>query len=50
MYHRILARNDNVTLVSFAIFQVKDRADREGRKPKAGEIIHIKVSKLPSFK
>ena len=45
-----LARNDNVTLIGFGTFQVKDRAAREGRNPKTGETIQIKASKVPSFK
>ena len=45
-----LARNDNVTLLGFGTFQVKDRAAREGRNPKTGETIQIKASKVPSFK
>ena len=45
-----LAKNDNVTLVGFGTFQVKDRAAREGRNPKTGETIQIKASKVPSFK
>ena len=45
-----LAKNDNVTLVGFGTFQVKDRAAREGRNPKTGETIQIKACKVPSFK
>ena len=45
-----LAKNQNVTLVGFGTFQVKDRAAREGRNPKTGESIQIKASKAPSFK
>ena len=45
-----LAKNDNVTLVGFRTFQVKDRSAREGRNPKTGETIQIKASKVPSFK
>ena len=45
-----LTENDNVTLVGFGTFQVKDRAAREGRNPKTGETIQIKASKVPSFK
>ena len=45
-----LAKNDNVTLVGFGTFQVKDRSAREGRNPKTGEIIQIKACKVPSFK
>jgi len=45
-----LAKNDNVTLVGFGTFQVKDRSARKGRNPKTGETIQIKASKVPSFK
>ena len=45
-----LTRGDNVTLVGFGTFQVKDRAAREGRNPRTGEAIQIKASKVPSFK
>ena len=45
-----LSKNDNVTLVGFGTFQVKDRSAREGRNPKTGETIQIKASKVPSFK
>jgi DNA-binding protein HU-beta len=45
-----LTKNDNVTLVGFGTFQVKDRSAREGRNPKTGETIQIKASKVPSFK
>jgi DNA-binding protein HU-beta len=45
-----LSKNDNVTLVGFGTFQVKDRSAREGRNPKTGETIQIKASKIPSFK
>jgi DNA-binding protein HU-beta len=45
-----LARNDNVILVGFGTFQVKDRSAREGRNPKTGETIQIKAAKVASFK
>jgi DNA-binding protein HU-beta len=45
-----LTENNNVTLVGFGTFQVKDRSAREGRNPKTGETIQIKASKVPSFK
>ena len=45
-----LSKNNNVTLVGFGTFQVKNRAAREGRNPKTGETIQIKASKVPSFK
>ena len=45
-----LSKNDNVTLVGFGTFQVKDRSAREGRNPKTGETIQIKACQVPSFK
>ena len=45
-----LSKNDNVTLVGFGTFQVKDRSAREGRNPKIGETIQIEACKVPSFK
>jgi DNA-binding protein HU-beta len=45
-----LSRGDNVALVGFGTFQVKDRSARMGRNPRTGETIQIKASKVPSFK
>ena len=45
-----LKSGDNVTLVGFGTFQVKERSAREGRNPKTGETIQIKASIVPSFK
>ena len=45
-----LSKNDNVTLVGFGTFQVKDRSAREGRNLKTGETIQIEACKVPSFK
>jgi len=45
-----LKAGDQVTLVGFGTFQVKDRAARVGRNPRTGEAIQIKASKNPSFK
>ena len=45
-----LTKNNNVTLIGFGTFQVKDRSSREGRNPKTGEVIQIKATKVPSFK
>ena len=45
-----LAKNENVTLVGFGTFQVKDRSAREGRNPKTGETVQIKACKTLSFK
>ena len=45
-----LARGEDVTLVGFGSFSVKDRAARTGRNPKTGETIPIAASKTPQFK
>ncbi len=45
-----LKGGDSVTLVGFGTFQVKDRAERQGRNPQTGEAITIKAAKIPSFK
>lgn len=45
-----LADGDQVTLVGFGTFSVKDRAARTGRNPKTGEAITIAASKVPTFK
>ena len=45
-----LNAGDQVALVGFGTFQVKDRAARTGRNPQTGEAIQIKASRMPSFK
>ncbi len=45
-----LAGGEDVVLVGFGTFAVKDRPERTGRNPKTGEPILIKASKVPSFK
>ena len=45
-----LKGGDQVTLVGFGTFSVKDRAARTGRNPRTGEPINIPASKNPSFK
>ena len=45
-----LAKGDSVQLIGFGTFGVKERAAREGRNPRTGEIVKIKASKAPSFK
>ena len=45
-----VAEGDTVTLVGFGTFQVRKRAERQGRNPKTGETIKIKASKNPAFK
>ena len=45
-----LKKGENVTLVGFGTFVVRDRAARTGRNPRTGESIQIKASKSPGFK
>ncbi len=45
-----LKSGDQVTLVGFGSFTVRDRAERAGRNPRTGETITIKASKVPGFK
>lgn len=45
-----LKKDDQVTLVGFGTFLVRERAARTGRNPRTGESIEIKASKNPSFK
>ena len=45
-----LSDGDQVTLVGFGTFSVRDRAARTGRNPRTGETIQIAASKQPKFK
>ncbi len=45
-----LKEGDQVALVGFGTFMVKDRAARTGRNPQTGEPIDIPAAKIPSFK
>ena len=45
-----LKEGDQVTLVGFGTFSVKERAARTGRNPQTGATIKIAASKVPSFK
>jgi len=45
-----LAKGDSVQLVGFGTFSVKERAAREGRNPRTGEVVKIKAAKAPAFK
>ncbi|HLM54374.1 MAG TPA: HU family DNA-binding protein [Pseudoxanthomonas sp.] len=47
---KALKEGDNVTVVGFGTFQVRERAARSGRNPKTRETIQISASKNPTFK
>ena len=45
-----LKKGDQVTLVGFGTFSVRDRQARTGRNPRTGDTINIPASKMPGFK
>ena len=45
-----LKDGDQVSLVGFGTFSVKERAARTGRNPQTGATIEIAASKIPGFK
>ena len=45
-----LKSGDQVSIVGFGSFSVRERAARTGRNPQTGETINIKASKNPAFK
>lgn len=45
-----LAKEEEVSLIGFGNFYVRQRAARTGRNPKTKEPIEIKASKVPAFK
>ena len=46
-----LAKGEKVTFIGFGTFDVRDRAEREGRDPRnPDKKIHIPARKVPAFK
>ena len=45
-----LKSGEQVTVVGFGTFLVRQRDARSGRNPRTGETIQIKASKVPAFK
>lgn len=45
-----LAKGDNLALVGFGTFEVRERAARTGRNPATGAELKIAASKQPAFK
>ncbi len=45
-----LKGGQQVTIVGFGTFSVRDRAARTGRNPRTGESIDIAASRVPGFK
>ena len=44
-----LQNGEKVQIVGFGSFEVKERAERNGRNPKTGEVITVAASKHASF-
>ncbi|MDP7811605.1 HU family DNA-binding protein [Acinetobacter pittii] len=47
---KALVAGEDVALIGFGTFSVKERAARTGRNPKTGEELQIAAAKVPSFK
>ena len=45
-----LQNGEQVVLVGFGTFSVKDRAPRKVRNPRSGEVIDVAASRVASFK
>ncbi|MGD2117244.1 MAG: HU family DNA-binding protein [Chromatiales bacterium] len=45
-----LKKGDQVSLIGFGTFTVRERAARTGRNPQTGATIQIAASKSPAFK
>ena len=45
-----LVKGGKIQLVGFGTFEVRERAEREGKNPATGEAIHIAATKVPAFK
>ncbi|HEY4146153.1 HU family DNA-binding protein [Pinirhizobacter sp.] len=45
-----LHKGEDVSLVGFGTFTVRNRAERTGRNPRTNEEIKIPASKVPAFK
>ena len=48
--HDVYVDRSSVQLIGFGTFSVKERAAREGRNPRTGEVLKIKAAKVPAFK
>jgi len=45
-----LAAGEQVSVIGFGTFSVRERAARTGRNPQTGETIEIRASRDPAFK
>lgn len=47
---KALGEGDNVSLIGFGTFEVRQRAERQGKNPQTGAAITIAAAKVPAFK
>jgi DNA-binding protein HU-beta len=45
-----LAKGENISIVGFGTFEVRERAERRGINPRSKEPMTIPTGKLPTFK
>ena len=46
---KAVAAGDSVALVGFGTFKAAERAAREGKNPKTGEVLQIAATTVPKF-
>lgn len=46
----LLIAEDKLQLPGFGTFFINERAARDGRNPRSGEVIHIAAAKVPAFR
>lgn len=47
---KALSKGEDVQLIGFGKFEVRNRAARKGRNPQTGEAIQIPATKAPAFR
>ena len=45
-----LAKGEKIQLVGFGTFEIRERAEKQGRNPRTGETRTVPASKVPAFK
>ncbi len=45
-----LAKGEKIQVVGFGTFEVRERAEKQGRNPRTGETMTVPASKVPAFK
>lgn len=45
-----LAKGEKIQIVGFGTFEVRERAEKQGRNPRTGETMTVAATKVPAFK